>query len=104
MYVGMNQSKSRESDRGTCAARLTGGNDTLLEKETQNVMNINAAGKANRRDGELSEIVQLSGFHDCFEAAQRVARSSPKLWVRVLLGTFRLLVSLSLRLRVSVVA
>jgi hypothetical protein len=69
----MNQSKSSESDRGTYAARLTCGNDTLLEKETQNVMNINTGRKRQPQRRRVSEIVQLSGFQDCFEAAQKVA-------------------------------
>jgi hypothetical protein len=80
VYVGMNQSKSSELDRGNRVAQLSHRNDTLLETETQNVMNVQAV-KANRRDAETRRALcengqpfKLSGI--AFDVEHSVSRFS----------------------------
>jgi hypothetical protein len=56
VYVGMNSQSHARLGRGTRIACLTCRNNTLLERETQNVMNTNAATQATaeaQRCGDL---------------------------------------------------
>jgi hypothetical protein len=71
----MNQSKSNELDRDTGVARLELAATILYWKrnskrdERQHIQEKPTAETLRR--GELSEIVQLSGFQDCFESCAK---------------------------------